>query len=103
MNVSPISQEATSNGAHKYRTPTPEVTCKDTVVVNGDCCNPRPKPKLKVGLIYSSLERLRLKDFNSEVRAAIDVEQFLHQAELILDMSEVSVEDIVDAMLIKVS
>ena len=69
----------------------------------GECCLRDPELKSESGLLYTSRERLRLKDFSSEVRASMDVEQFVHQAELILDMTQVSVEDIVDAMLKRVS
>lgn len=58
--------------------------------------------KMEPGLVYLSRERLKLKDFSNEVRAAMDVEQFVHEAEIMLDMSEISVEDIVEAMLRKV-
>lgn len=54
-------------------------------------------------LLYCSRERLRLKDFSSEIRASMDVEQFVHQAELVLDLPEVSVAAIVDSMLVRVS
>lgn len=58
---------------------------------------------LQWNLLYSSRHLLKLKDFRSEVRASMDVEQFVHQSELMLDLNEVSVEEIVRAMLQKVS
>lgn len=57
----------------------------------------------RVGLLYCSREPLRLKDFGAEVRAPMDVEQFAHQAELVLDTGHVSIDDIVESMLDKVS
>lgn len=67
-----------------------------------DCCC-KASARLRLGLLYSSREPLKLKDFGSEIRASMDVEQFVHQAELVLDLTEVSVESIVDKMLQKVS
>jgi len=43
-----------------------------------------------------------MKDFGAEVRASMDVDQFLQQAVLLLDITETSVEGIVDRMLRKV-
>jgi len=56
-----------------------------------------------IGLLYCSKERLTLKDFVAEIRAKMDVEQFVHQAELILDTRETSVDKIVSLMLERVS
>lgn len=53
-------------------------------------------------LIYSVLQRLPMKDFAAEVRASMDVDQFLNQAVLLLDVQETSVEGIIDKMLHKV-
>lgn len=61
------------------------------------------KPMDDVGLLYHNREPLRLKDFATEVRAPMDVEQFAHQAELLLDPSTVSMGEIVTHMLEKVS
>lgn len=57
---------------------------------------------LRLNLLHSSRDLLKLKDFRSEVRASMDVEQFVHQSEVMLDLTEVSVEEIVVAMLKKV-
>lgn len=43
-----------------------------------------------------------MKDFGAEVRASMDVDQFLIQAVLLLDVQETSLEGIVDKMLQKV-
>ncbi len=40
-----------------------------------------------------------MKDFSAEVRATMDVENYLNQATLILDLHEHSVEDILNQML----
>ena len=53
-------------------------------------------------LMYSSFQRLPMKDFGAEVRASMDVDQFLQQAVLLLDITETSLEGIVDRMLRKV-
>ncbi|OTF76434.1 hypothetical protein BLA29_006697, partial [Euroglyphus maynei] len=53
-------------------------------------------------LMCSSFQRLPMKDFGAEVRASMDVDQFLQQAVLLLDISETSLEGIVDRMLRKV-
>lgn len=68
------------------------------------CCQPSSDSALQVwSLLRSSRSLLKLKDFRSEVRASMDVEQFVHQSELMLDLVEVSVQGIVTAMLKKVS
>lgn len=43
-----------------------------------------------------------MKDFGAEVRASMDVDQFLNQAVLLLDVQETSLEGVVDRMLQKV-
>ena len=43
-----------------------------------------------------------MKDFGAEVRASMDVDQFLQQAVLLLDVQEASIEGIVDKMVRKV-
>jgi sodium borate transporter 11 len=43
-----------------------------------------------------------MKDFGAEVRASMDVDQFLQQAVLLLDIAETSLDGIVDKMLRKV-
>jgi len=40
-----------------------------------------------------------MKDFAAEIRAHLDVEQFLSQAQLMLDVHETNVERVLDAML----
>lgn len=40
-----------------------------------------------------------MKDFAAEIRASLDVENFLHQAQLILDLPETNMEDIISTML----
>jgi len=40
-----------------------------------------------------------MKDFAAEIRAHLDVEQFLSQAQLLLDVHETNVEKILDNML----
>lgn len=79
--------------------------CRDSMNEsrNGDCCRRLTGMSQETGLLYCNRECLKLKDFSSEVRASMDVEQFVHQAELMLDMREISVEDIVEAMLERVS
>lgn len=81
-------------------------SCTDYVVNDNsddECFRRNSLITVEPGLVYHRRERLRLKDFSNEVRAAMDVEQFVYEAEIMLDMSEVSVEDIVEAMLRKVS
>lgn len=56
----------------------------------------------EVTLMYAKHERLPMKDFGAEVRASMDVDQFLNQAVVLLDVQETSVEGIVDTMLHKV-
>lgn len=50
-------------------------------------------------LIVVWLQKLPMKDFAAEIRAHLDVEQFLSQAQLMLDVHETNVESILDAML----
>jgi len=40
-----------------------------------------------------------MKDFSAEIRAHLDVEHFLSQAQLMLDLPETSAEQILDRML----
>lgn len=56
----------------------------------------------EVSLMFAKFERLPMKDFGAEVRASMDVDQFLIQAVLLLDVQETSLEGIVDKMLQKV-
>ncbi|KAF8790136.1 hypothetical protein HNY73_005203 [Argiope bruennichi] len=55
----------------------------------------------EVTLMYAKHERLPMKDFAAEVRASMDVDQFLNQAVLLLDVQDTSVEGIIDKMLHK--
>lgn len=88
----------------RARSKTPRASANHIDIVDDDECFRRNSiMKVEPGLVYHSREKLKLKDFSNEVRAAMDVEQFVHEAEIMLDMSEISVEDIVDAMLRKVS
>ncbi|KAI1280565.1 Sodium bicarbonate transporter-like protein 11 [Halotydeus destructor] len=52
--------------------------------------------------MYSKHERLPMKDFGAEIRASMDVDQFLQQAVLLLDITETSLEGIVDKISRKV-
>lgn len=45
------------------------------------------------------LQKVPMKDFAAEVRGVLDVEHFLHQAVLLLDITETSLEGVVDIML----
>lgn len=56
----------------------------------------------KPALLASTLERLTMKNFSSEVRALMDVEQFVSQGHVLLNSAQVSVEDLVGSMLNKV-
>jgi len=49
--------------------------------------------------ITCDVQKLPMKDFAAEIRAHLDVEQFLSQAQLMLDVHETNVESIMDAML----
>ena len=40
-----------------------------------------------------------MKDFGAEIRASMDVEKYLNQAVLLLDVAETSMEDILTKML----
>ncbi|KAF0304476.1 hypothetical protein FJT64_023704 [Amphibalanus amphitrite] len=43
--------------------------------------------------------KVAIKDFRSEVRAAMDVSHFIKEAQLLLDVDETSVEGVLDRML----
>ncbi|XP_043218672.1 sodium bicarbonate transporter-like protein 11 [Amphibalanus amphitrite] len=53
----------------------------------------------KVNLIFTNDEKVAIKDFRSEVRAAMDVSHFIKEAQLLLDVDETSVEGVLDRML----
>ena len=50
-------------------------------------------------LYIALFQKLPMKDFAAEIRAHLDVEQFLSQAQLMLDVHETNVERILDSML----
>ncbi|CAH8628613.1 unnamed protein product [Schistosoma mattheei] len=50
-------------------------------------------------LILSRLEKLTLKDFASEVRANLDIDMFIKEATLLLDLDGSTLEDIISSML----
>ena len=45
------------------------------------------------------MQKIPMKDFAAEIRAHLDVEHFLSQAQLMLDMQETNMEEILDCML----
>ena len=53
-------------------------------------------PNIELCVVF---QRIPMKDFSAEVRATMDVENYLNQATLILDLHEHSVEDILNQML----
>ncbi|XP_070563851.1 solute carrier family 4 member 11-like isoform X2 [Ptychodera flava] len=53
----------------------------------------------EVTLMYAKHERVPLKDFHAEVRATLDIEQFLNQAVLLLDISEQLYVEVIDLLL----
>lgn len=70
--------------------------------LHGECSRRDSRLVPETILMHSSLQRLPMKDFGAEVRASMDVDQFLQQAVLLLDIAETSLEGIVDRMLRKV-
>ena len=50
-------------------------------------------------LFARHLQKVTRKDFGSEVRASLDVSHFIKEAQLLLDVGEMSVEGVVDQML----
>ncbi|KAJ8040324.1 Sodium bicarbonate transporter-like protein 11 [Holothuria leucospilota] len=55
----------------------------------------------EVTLMYSQHERIPMKDFSAEIRATLDVGNFVQQATLLLDVSIASLEAIIDLILAK--
>ncbi|GAB6028763.1 hypothetical protein CHUAL_004579 [Chamberlinius hualienensis] len=55
----------------------------------------------EVTLMFSKHEKIPMKDFGAEIRASMDVSRFLTKAVLLLDVTETSLERIVDIMLWK--
>ncbi|XP_064624285.1 solute carrier family 4 member 11-like isoform X2 [Lineus longissimus] len=53
----------------------------------------------EVTLMYSKHEKIPMKDFSAEIRASMDVENFLNQAILMLDHYGCSLHDIIETML----
>jgi hypothetical protein len=49
--------------------------------------------------MYTNLQKIPMKDFAAEIRAHLDVEHFLSQAQLLLDIQETNVEKILENML----
>lgn len=78
------------------------VSVAESIATADNVSNQQASADQTDGLIYYSREPLRLKNFTFEVRAPMDVEQFAHQAELVLDSPLVSMSDIIDSMLTKV-
>ncbi|KAL1478541.1 hypothetical protein MTO96_016226 [Rhipicephalus appendiculatus] len=56
----------------------------------------------EVSLLSSQLEVVPMKDFSNEVRASLDVRNFLKDATVLLDVQETTLEDVVDTVLKKV-
>ncbi|XP_077861478.1 solute carrier family 4 member 11-like [Saccoglossus kowalevskii] len=55
----------------------------------------------EVTLMYAQHEKVPMKDFSAEVRAVVDVEKFLSQAVLLLDVHKNTLEGVVDLLLTK--
>nr|AKN21413.1 slc4a-8 [Schmidtea mediterranea] len=53
-------------------------------------------------LFLSRLEKIPMKDFSAEVRATLDIQKFLKEAVLLLDMSGSCLEEIIDSMLLTI-
>lgn len=53
----------------------------------------------EVSLLSSQLEVVPMKDFSNEVRASLDVRNFLQDATVLLDVEETALEDVVDTVL----
>ena len=71
-------------------------------VENGDALVIADRPatgKAEVQLIYTQVEKLPLRDFYHEVRPMLDVEHYLFDTKIMLDLDQVSMEDIVGELL----
>lgn len=72
----------------------------------GDEQNRPAKGQLRpaeLSLILTGCERLEPKDFGNEVRAQLDVELFVSQAELMLEVDyNITIRQLIEAMLSKV-
>lgn len=53
-------------------------------------------------LMYSRHEKLPLKDFSLEIRAAMDIQRFLNKTVLLLDLNKISLDEIIDEILHKI-
>lgn len=69
---------------------------------HGECSRRDSRLVPQITLFHCSLQKLPMKDFGSEIRATMDVDQFLQQAVLLLDVNETSIEGIVNRMVGKV-
>jgi len=49
--------------------------------------------------VNNCVQKIPMKDFAAEIRAHLDVEHFLSQAQLMLDLPETNMEQILDRML----
>lgn len=61
-----------------------------------------PPGKREVKLIYTQVEKLPLRDFYHEVRPMLDVEHYVFDMTVILDLDKMSTEDIVTELLSKI-
>ncbi|KAK4337198.1 hypothetical protein RND71_043297 [Anisodus tanguticus] len=69
---------------------------------HGECSRRDSRLVPQITLFHCALQKLPMKDFGAEVRATMDVDQFLQQAVLLLDVNESSIEGIVNRMVGKV-
>lgn len=79
------------------------LTSPDGASLYGECSRRDSRAVPQITLMSSTFQRLPMKDFGAEVRASMDVDQFLQQAVLLLDVNETSLEGIVDRIVKKVS
>lgn len=101
-----INEQATQSAASSASQVVINLTSpagNDESLQRGECSRRASRIVPEVMLMHSSMQLLPMKDFDAEVRAAMDVDQFLQHTELLLDISEDSFEGIVDRMLRKVS
>ncbi|CAG0879810.1 unnamed protein product [Cyprideis torosa] len=71
---------------------------RDSSLVQTTCLSPS-KLRRNVELIAQTFQRIPMKDFAAEVRASVDVEQFMESAVLHLDTHESGLEGLVDVLL----
>jgi len=79
------------------------LTSPDGMSLYGECSRRDSRAVPQITLMSSTFQRIPMKDFGAEVRASMDVDQFLQQAVLLLDVNETSLEGIVDRIVKKVS